>query len=55
MDADGCYVQVISGEVMGENLTNWYRGCCSADNGLCAEVHEDINNMGITGRIDQTW
>ena len=55
MEADGCFVQVVTTEMNGTELTGWVRDCCSADTYPCSEIHEDINGDGFTGRNDQSW
>ena len=55
MKADGCFVEVVTTEMNGTELTGWVRDCCSADTYPCSEIHEDINGDGFTGRDDQSW
>ena len=52
-EMEGCMVSAAGGEVAGQPIITWVRGCCTGP--LCTEIHEETSVGGVTGRMDQTW
>ena len=55
MKADGCFASVLTSEINGTEVTLWVRDCCFANDHTCLEFHDDIDEDGFTGHVDQSW
>ena len=57
MQAIGCYVWVVASNATGVMYNSWTRGCCFDFGEIdhCTEIHEEVDNVGVLGRTDQSW
>ena len=57
LEATGCYVRVATGNATGVMHNSWTRGCCFDFGEIdhCTEIHEEVDNVGVIGRTDQSW